>query len=81
MNVAWSLIPVNVPLRALSAAYRQAARGPAVSLGKLDECNARDILIFFFYIYLFLRDRVRPSESGGEAKREGDTGSEAGSRL
>ena len=36
---------------------------------------------FFFYIYLFLRDRVRQSENGGEAEREEDTGSEAGSRL
>ena len=34
-----------------------------------------------FYIYLFLRDRVRQSEGGGGAEREGDTESEAGSRL
>ena len=35
----------------------------------------------FFYIYLFLRDRVRQSVSGGGEEREGDTESEAGSRL
>ena len=30
---------------------------------------------------LFLRDRERPSMSGGEAEREEDTESQAGSRL
>ena len=35
---------------------------------------------FFFYIYLFLRDRERQCERGG-AETEGDTESEAGSRL
>ena len=35
----------------------------------------------FFDIYLFLRNRVRQSVSGGGAEREGDTESEAGSRL
>ena len=37
--------------------------------------------ILFFYIYLFLRDRVRQSMSRGGAEREGDTESETGSRL
>ena len=37
--------------------------------------------LFFFYIYLFLRNIVRQSVSGGGAEREGDTESEAGSRL
>ena len=32
-------------------------------------------------MYLILRDRERWSTSGGGAEREGDTGSEAGSRL
>ena len=36
---------------------------------------------FFVYIYLFLGDRERQRMSGGGAEREGDTGSEAGSRL
>ena len=35
----------------------------------------------FFYIYLFLIDRERQSPSGGGTEREGDTESEAGSRL
>ena len=35
----------------------------------------------FFNIYLFLRDRERQSMSRGGAEREGDTESEAGSRL
>ena len=34
-----------------------------------------------FYIYLFFRNRVRQSVSRGGAEREGDTESEAGSRL
>ena len=32
-------------------------------------------------MYLFLRDREKQSRSGGEAEREGDTGSEAVSGL
>ena len=36
--------------------------------------------MFFFYI-LFIFDRERQSTSGGGAVREGDTESEAGSRL
>ena len=35
--------------------------------------------IFFFLIYLFLRER-QSANQGGEG-REGDTGSQAGSRL
>ena len=35
----------------------------------------------FFNVYLFLRQRERQSVSGGEAEREGDTESEAGSEL
>ena len=35
----------------------------------------------FFNDYLFLRNRERQSVSGGGAEREGDTESEAGSRL
>ena len=38
-------------------------------------------LKIFFYIYLFLIDRERQSRSGGGAEREGNTESEAGSRL
>ena len=44
--------------------------------------SVRHILIFYYYfLHLFLRDRVRQSESGGGAEPEGDTESEAGSRL
>ena len=41
------------------------------------------ILFFvnFFLVYLFLRQRERESMNGGGAEREGDTESEAGSRL
>ena len=40
------------------------------------------ILFFiFFNVYSFLRDRERQSMSGEGAEREGDTESEAGSRL
>ena len=35
----------------------------------------------FFDVYLFLRERERWIVSGGGAEREGDTESEAGSRL
>ena len=50
------------------------------------QCTALVFKIFFFnffYIFLFLRDRVRQSERGEEAEREGDTGSKqtAGSEL
>ena len=38
-------------------------------------------LFFFFNVYSFLRDRERQSMSREEAEREGDTESEAGSRL
>ena len=37
--------------------------------------------IFFLNVYSFLTDRERQSMSGGGAEREGDTESEAGSRL
>ena len=36
---------------------------------------------FFFNVYLFLREGERRSLSGGGTEREGDTESEAGSRL
>ena len=36
---------------------------------------------FFFNVYLFLRERQRDSPNRGGAEREGDTESEAGSRL
>ena len=39
------------------------------------------ISLIFFNIYSFLRDREKQSMSGGKAEREGDTESEAGSRL
>ena len=35
----------------------------------------------FFDVYLSLREKERQSVSGGGAEREGDTESEAGSRL
>ena len=35
----------------------------------------------FFKVYLILKKRERQSMSGGGSKREGDTESEAGSRL
>ena len=39
--------------------------------------------IKIFYVYIFLRERecTRAHTSGGGAEREGDTESEAGSRL
>ena len=41
--------------------------------------------IFFFYnffkVYSFFRDTERKSMSGGRTEKEGDTESEAGSRL
>ena len=36
---------------------------------------------FFFDVYLFLRAGKNESASGGGTEREGDTASEAGSRL
>ena len=39
------------------------------------------IFLIFFNIYLLLRDKERHSMSRGGAGREGDTESEAGSRL
>ena len=36
---------------------------------------------FFFNVYLLLRDRETQSVSSGGAEREGDTETEAGSRL
>ena len=36
---------------------------------------------FFLNVYLFLRQRETHSMNGGGAEREGDTESEAGSRL
>ena len=37
--------------------------------------------LIFFNIYSFLRDKERHNMSGGGVEREGDTESEAGSRL
>ena len=44
---------------------------------------SKDLFKKIFYVHLFLREgeRERQSMSGGEAEREGDTESEAGSRL
>ena len=39
------------------------------------------LIFFFLNVYLFLRQRARQSMNGGGAEREGDTESEAGSRL
>ena len=36
---------------------------------------------FFFNVYLFLRDKESMNGGGAEREREGDTESEAGSRL
>ena len=38
-------------------------------------------LIFFFSTFIYFWDRERQSMNGGGAEREGDTESEAGSRL
>ena len=38
-------------------------------------------LFLLFNVYSFLKDRERPSTGRGGAEREGDTESEAGSRL
>ena len=37
-------------------------------------------LIFFFNVYLFLRERERQSASGGGTQSEGDTGYKTGFR-
>ena len=39
------------------------------------------VILFFFNVHLFLTERERQSMSGGGAEREGNTESEAGSRL
>ena len=39
------------------------------------------LLFFFFNVYSFLRDGEKQSMNGGGAEREGDTESQAGSRL
>ena len=38
-------------------------------------------VFFFFLMFIYFWDRERQSMNGGGAKREGDTESEAGSRL
>ena len=38
-------------------------------------------LFFFFLTFIYFGDRERQSVNGGGAEREGDTESEAGSRL
>ena len=38
-------------------------------------------MFIYVFIYLFLRERERQSMSRGSGKRDGDTKSEAGSRL
>ena len=43
--------------------------------------NHTSLTKFVLNVYLLLRDRERQSISMGRAKREGDTESEAGSRL
>ena len=55
--------------------------GPLVLGGSLFLQPLFFYFLFFFNIYLFLRLRQRQSMSGGGAGREGDTGSETGSRL
>ena len=39
------------------------------------------LLLFFFFLHLFTFERQRGTTSGGGEEREGDTESEAGSRL
>ena len=48
---------------------------------KLDFTKIKNIKKIFFNVCLFLRESERQSMSGGGAEREGDTESEAGSRL
>ena len=50
-------------------------------LGEKDDSKLSEILFFFFLsnVYLFLNERQSTSRGGVE--REGDTDSEAGSRL
>ena len=43
--------------------------------------DKRETAFFFFFFNLFLRGRERQNVSQGGAEREGDTESEAGSRL
>ena len=55
----------------------RAEGGVLVSVGDDDEVFG----VFFFNVYLFLRERERQSASREGAGREGDTESETGSRL
>ena len=54
---------------------------PPTSDGRGDLFVMTSKVEFFLNVYLFLRERERQSVSRGGAEREGDTESEAGSRL
>ena len=60
------------------SAREMAARAQAVQEPR--ELNLKKKIFFLTFIH-FLRVRERQSMSGGGAEREGDTESEAGSRL
>ena len=52
-----------------------------ISSAEYESLKNMDYLQFFLNVCLFLRERKTQSVSGGGAEREGDTESEAGSRL
>ena len=47
----------------------------------MSNCYILHFVFRNYFLHLFLRDRVRQSESGGGSEREGDTESEAASKL
>ena len=48
---------------------------------KVPSMGSENFFFNFFNVYSFLHDKERKSTSRGAAEREGDTESEAGSRL
>ena len=48
---------------------------------ELTKKNKKCMILFFFSVYLFLRQRETEHEPGRGRERKGDTASEAGSRL
>ena len=55
---------------------------PTLTVGRNQTFIHLDFLLFLSFLYFFLRERERERERGRRgAEREGDTESEAGSRL
>ena len=75
--IAQSLEPASDPVSPSLSTPPMLALCLSLSLSKINK-HLKKILL---NIYLLLGDRERQSVSRGGAEREGDTGSEAGSRL